>query len=68
MQPTHLPHRSRLLLLPEVAQRLRRSPAQIRWMVHTKQIVAPAKISNRLVWSEDQLEEWILDQFPKTGA
>lgn len=55
--------RSRLMLVPEVAERLRKTEQSIRWMVHTKQIVAPAKIGGRLCWSEDQLEAWISAQF-----
>lgn len=54
---------NRLMLLPEVSLRLRRTEQAVRWMVHTKQIVAPAKIGGRLCWDEAQLEAWISDQF-----
>lgn len=57
--------KSRLLLLPEVAERLRKTEPAVRWMVHEKQIVAPAKIGGRLVWDEEDLEEWITEQFEK---
>lgn len=59
---------SKLLLVPEVAERLRKSEQAIRWMVHAKQILPPAKIGGRLVWREDDLEAWIASQFEKGTA
>lgn len=59
---------SKLLFVPDVADRLRKSEQAIRWLVHTRQIVAPAKIGGRLVWREADLEEWLDRQFETTEA
>ncbi|MFT2706208.1 helix-turn-helix transcriptional regulator [Clavibacter zhangzhiyongii] len=58
---------SKLLLFPEVAERLRRTDAQLRWMIHSGTIVKPANIGGRLVWREDDLEAWIDSQFEKSA-
>lgn len=54
---------ARLLTLPEAADRLRRSEAQLRWMRHNGDGPPSAKISGRVMYREDLLEDWIDAQF-----
>jgi predicted DNA-binding transcriptional regulator AlpA len=60
-----------LLTLDEVAERLRRSPAQLRWMRHNGTGPRSAKISGRIFYPEQEVEDWIDAQFAadeKAGA
>lgn len=52
-----------LLTLAEVADRLRRSPAQLRWMRHNGTGPKSAKLAGRIMYREDDVEKWIDDQF-----
>ena len=54
---------TRLLTLPETAERLRKSQAQLRWMIQTKTAPPSAKIGGRRMWREDELTRWIDAQF-----
>ncbi len=54
---------TRLMTLPEVADRLRRSEAQLRWMRTQKQGPKSAKIAGRVMYREDEVEGWIDAQF-----
>jgi RNA polymerase primary sigma factor len=49
----------RLLTLVEVAERLRRSPAQLRWMRHNGSGPRSAKIAGRVMYREADVEDWI---------
>ncbi|WP_100811963.1 MULTISPECIES: AlpA family transcriptional regulator [unclassified Microbacterium] len=53
----------KLLFIDEVAERLRRSPAQVRWMINQKRAPKHAKISGRICFREADVEAWIEDQF-----
>lgn len=53
----------KLLTLPEVAALLRRSPAQVRWMRHNGTGPRSAKVAGRVMFREDDLNEWIEAQF-----
>lgn len=52
-----------ILFLDEVAKRLRRTPAQLRWMLHTGTAPKSAKIGGRLCWRESDVEKFIADAF-----
>lgn len=54
---------TRLLTLPETAEALRKSQAQLRWMIQTKTAPPSAKIGGRRMWREDELARWIDTQF-----
>lgn len=54
---------SRLVTLPEAAERLRRSEAQLRWMRHNRSGPPSALIAGRVMYREDLLEQWIEEQF-----
>jgi predicted DNA-binding transcriptional regulator AlpA len=53
----------RILFIEEVAARLRRSPAQLRWMLHTGAAPKSAKIGGRRCWRESDVEKFIADAF-----
>ncbi len=53
----------KLLTLDEVAERLRRSPAQLRWMRHNNTGPRSAKVAGRVMYREDDLDDWIEAQF-----
>lgn len=55
--------RCRLLTLPEAAERLRRSEAQLRWMRSTGSGPPSAKIGGRIMYREDLLESFIEEAF-----
>ena len=60
-----------LMTFDEVCARFRKSPAQLRWMIHSRTIVKPAKIGGRLMWKADQVEAFIEAQFAdseRTGS
>lgn len=52
-----------LMTLNEVAERLRRSPAQVRWMRHNGTGPPAAKISGRVMYRCSEVEGWIEAQF-----
>jgi len=53
----------RILFLDEVAERLRRTPAQLRWMLHTGSAPKSAMIAGRRCWRESDVERFIEDAF-----
>ncbi|WP_221586057.1 AlpA family transcriptional regulator [Microbacterium sp. G2-8] len=65
MSTTSPAQRDRLLFIDEVADRLRRSPAQIRWMVHQGTAPKHAKIGGRLVFRESEVEAYIDEAFAR---
>jgi predicted DNA-binding transcriptional regulator AlpA len=57
-----------LLTLAEVAERLRKSPAQIRWMLHQGTAPKSALIGGRRMFRNSDLEAFISDAFDKAVA
>lgn len=53
----------RILFLEEVAELLHRSPAQLRWMLHTGAAPKSAMIAGRRCWRESDVEKFITDAF-----
>ncbi|WP_327640683.1 helix-turn-helix domain-containing protein [Kribbella sp. NBC_00482] len=53
----------KLLHLKEAADRLRRSEAQLRWMVHNGTAPPSALIAGRRMFDEDLLDRWIEEHF-----
>jgi excisionase family DNA binding protein len=49
----------KLLTLDEVAEVLRKSPAQVRWMIHAGTAPRSAKIGGRRMFRESDLEDFI---------
>ena len=60
--------RDPLMTLTEVAERLRRSPAQLRWMRHNGDGPLAAKISGRLMYRASDVEAWITAQFESAAS
>lgn len=56
------------MFIREVADRLGRSEAQVRWMLHQGTAPRPAKIAGRLVWKESQVEAFIEKAFADSEA
>lgn len=53
----------RLLTLPEVAEMLRKSDAQLRWMIHVGTAPPSALIGGRRMFREFEVVEWINKAF-----
>jgi predicted DNA-binding transcriptional regulator AlpA len=49
----------RLLTLDEVAEMLRKSPAQLRWMRHNGSGPRCAKLAGRVMYREQDVIDWI---------
>ena len=49
----------KLMFVDEVAARLRRSPAQLRWMMTNGTAPKHAKIAGRVVFKESEVEAFI---------
>jgi len=58
----------RLLYLPEVAEQLRRSEAQMRWMHQNGKGPRFARIGGRLMAKASDVTAWIDAQFDKESA
>lgn len=52
-----------LLTLTEVAERLRKSPAQLRWMIHNGTAPKSALIASRRMFRESDIEDYINQAF-----
>jgi len=52
-----------LLTLAEVAGRLRKSPAQLRWMIHSGTAPKSALIGGRRMFRESDIEDYINQAF-----
>ncbi|MDN4595911.1 helix-turn-helix transcriptional regulator [Leifsonia virtsii] len=57
-----------LLTLSETAERLRKSEAQLRWMIHTKTAPPSAIIGGRRMFRAHDVDSWIDAQFAKEAA
>jgi hypothetical protein len=60
--------KGKLLMVPDIAERLRRSEQSVRWMIHTGELAPTAKIGRRRVMAEEDLEQWISTQFEKAAV
>ena len=59
--------RDQLLFVDEAAQMLRRSPAQLRWMMQVGNAPKHAKIAGRIVFKESEVQRFIDDAFAETS-
>ena len=60
--------RPELVRVPDVAEMLGVNEPAVRWLVYTKELPAPAKISGRLVWKRSQIEQYLEDKFAEAEA
>ena len=58
----------RLLYVEEVAAMLRKSPASLRYMIHTGAAPKSAKIGGRRMFRESDVNTWLDEQFSKESA
>lgn len=61
-------HKSRLMLVPEVAERLNKSEKQLRWMIHKGTAPRSGIIGGRRMFREEDVEEFIDAAFEKSEA
>jgi predicted DNA-binding transcriptional regulator AlpA len=59
---------TRLLTLEEVAEMLRKSPAQMRWMIHNSTAPKSAKIGGRRMFRDLDVEAYIAAAFEHEAA
>ena len=57
-----------LLTLAEVAELLRKSPAQMHWMRHNGTGPKSAKIGGRVMYREQDVLDWVNQAFDGEGA
>ncbi len=57
----------KLLTLDEVAEMLRKTPAQMRWMRHNGTGPRSAKLGGRVVYREQDVLDWIDAAFAAEG-
>jgi len=60
--------KGRLLFVPEISERIRRSDRATRWLIHTGALGPTANIGGRRVMAEEDLEAWIEAQFAKEAV
>jgi excisionase family DNA binding protein len=58
---------TQLLLLPEAAERLRKTEAQLRWMIHQGTAPKHAKIGGRIMFREADIDAYIEAHFALTA-
>lgn len=59
--------RDRIIFVPEVAERLGRSPAQLRFMLHSGTAPKHAKIAGRICFRESDVEAFIEAAFAEAN-
>lgn len=69
---TYPPHPTlrlrRLLTLEETADALRKTPSQLRWLIHVDKAPPSALIGGRRVFDADAVAAWIDAQFEQASA
>ena len=67
--PTPPTHRlRRLLTLEETADALRKTPSQLRWLIHVDKAPPSALIGGRRVFDADAVASWVDAQFEQASA
>lgn len=59
---------TKLLTLEEVAELLRKSPAQMRWMIHNSTAPKSGKIGGRRMFRDVDVEAYIAGAFERGAA
>lgn len=62
-----VPNPDRLLFVDEVAERMRKTPAALRFMVQKGTAPNSALIGGRRMWKSSVVEAWIEEQFDKSA-
>lgn len=58
---------TQLLTLDEVAQRLRKTPAALRWLIHDGRAPKHAKIGGRIMFKESDVDQYIEAAFAEAS-
>ncbi|MGJ4843900.1 helix-turn-helix domain-containing protein [Leifsonia sp. Le1] len=58
--------KGKLLLVPEIAERLRRSEQAVRYQIHRGALAPTAVVGGRRVMAEEDLEAYIEAQFERS--
>lgn len=61
------PRLRRLLTLEETAEALRKTPSQLRWLIHVDKAPPNALIGGRRVFDADSVANWIDEQFSRAS-
>ncbi|BCW59592.1 helix-turn-helix domain-containing protein [Arthrobacter sp. StoSoilB20] len=59
---------AKLLTLTETAERLRKTPASLRWMIHAGTAPKSALIGNRRLFRESDIADYISQAFEQSAA
>lgn len=59
---------TKLLTLDETAELLRKSPAQLRWMIHNGSAPKSAKLGGRRMFRDVDVEAYIAEAFANAAA
>ena len=59
---------TKLCTLDETAEKLRKSPAQLRWMIHNKTAPKSALIGGRRMFRDEDIESFIEAAFASDAA
>ncbi|WP_091227102.1 AlpA family transcriptional regulator [Microbacterium sp. 3J1] len=58
---------TKLLFVDAAAERLGRTPSQLRWMIHSGTAPKHAKIAGRIVFRQSDIDQYIEDAFAEAG-
>jgi hypothetical protein len=61
------PRLRRLLTLEETAEALRKTPSQLRWLIHVDKAPPSALVGGRRVFDADSVADWIDEQFSRAS-
>ncbi|WP_235484056.1 AlpA family transcriptional regulator [Frigoribacterium sp. Leaf172] len=61
------PRLRRLLTLEETADALRRTPSQLRWLMHTGNCPASALVGGRRMFDAESVAAWLDEQFAQVS-
>jgi hypothetical protein len=67
LSPFPSPRFRRLMTLEETAQALRKTPSQLRWLIHVEKAPPSALIGGRRVFDADIVAAWIDAQFAQAS-
>jgi hypothetical protein len=65
--PYPTPRLRRLLTLEETADALRKTPSQLRWLIHVDKAPPSALIGGRRVFDADSVAAWLDQQFEQAS-
>lgn len=61
------PKLRKLMTLEETAEALRKTPSQLRWLIHRGNCPPSALVGGRRVFDADLVADWLNDQFAEAS-